>query len=201
MSGTGDGGGENEGYIEGVHRHMEEVQPSYVRRRCLNHLAWTVAKAGLKEVEALSDAATGICTYLSQGITWFSLKALAVQPIVEGGLGLLREGSREYQAIFAKMPGTIDTDRPESVMRFQDFLRGREQTLGRCAARDVQDRHLGAAAKSAAASLQDIHARVKRSILAELMYRNLHLARVGNVVQRVALESTLEETLHVENLL
>ena len=104
----------------GVHSFFEEYQPSCVRRRCLNHLAWTVAKQALEEIGMALVSA--LSTYLNSALstTWFQLKVIATHSRVQGGLGLLAEGSREYHAVFSEMLGTIDKDRPESVM---DFLR------------------------------------------------------------------------------
>ena len=195
VSGTGDGGGENEGHLGGVHQHMEEVQPSYVRRRCLNHVAWAVCRAGLEESGRTSQDAEKIGTYLAQGLTWFSMKALAVKPVVQGGLGLMQEGSREYKKVFSNMPASIIEGRPESAMNFLTFLRGKQAHLARCAARDVADRGLGAGARDAATSLADEDSRVERSVLAELLFRGLHLARVGSLKQWVALQSNLDEVL------
>ena len=47
LSGTGDGGGENEG-VAGIHAMLEADNPSYVRRRCLSHIAWRVADSGFQ---------------------------------------------------------------------------------------------------------------------------------------------------------
>ena len=118
----------------------------------------------MSEAESLVHETTGICTYLAQGSTWFHLKTLAVKPIVEGGLGLFREGPQAYADVFGNMPGTINTDRPESLMNFLVFLRGWEKTLAKCATRDVANRGLGAAAQKAMASLNNIEHRVQRSI-------------------------------------
>ena len=50
LCGTGDGGGENEG-SQGVHHSVEQDQPSYVRRCCSPHVAWTVCRQGLPEFD------------------------------------------------------------------------------------------------------------------------------------------------------
>ena len=42
VSGTGDGGGENEG-VAGVHGLLENARDDCVRRRCLAHFPWRVA--------------------------------------------------------------------------------------------------------------------------------------------------------------
>ncbi|CAK0811554.1 unnamed protein product, partial [Prorocentrum cordatum] len=52
FSGSGDGGGENEG-AGGIHATMEDVSHSYVRRRCLGHWGWRNAGAAMSEDEKL----------------------------------------------------------------------------------------------------------------------------------------------------
>ena len=47
VSGTGDGGGENEGHT-GIHSHFENLSPGYVRRRCLPHIAWRTADQAIR---------------------------------------------------------------------------------------------------------------------------------------------------------
>ena len=47
-TGTGDGGGENEG-ASGVHAQMEVVNPSYARKRCCAHFPWRSCAAVFAE--------------------------------------------------------------------------------------------------------------------------------------------------------
>ena len=105
---------------------------------------------------------------------------------------MVREGSPQYKDAFGAMPSSTVEDRPESVMNFMMFLRGRERIFAQCAAKDVAERSLGETAQQVAASLADVGARVRRSILAELLYRGLLLAKVGNKEGRVALARTLD---------
>ena len=189
-SGTGDGGGENEGE-GGLHQHFEADNPSYVRRRCLPHIGWTVAKAGLKMVDC--KVHDNICAYLTEGVTWFNLKSIACAPILEGGLGYCKMGDEMYNTLFGKAPGSIDDDRPESAAIFLTFLRGRERVLARCAEIDLTVRDLGEKAKRAAAAMADATGRLERSILAELLHRSLYLCKIGNCVGRLASEMTFED--------
>ena len=168
-------------------------QPSYVRRRCLPHLSWTVCKQGLLEIDC--GVHEGICAYLGRGATWFNLKCLATHSREDGGLGLFSEGSAEYQRVFGTMPGTTLEDRPESVMRFLVFLRGRERTLAALAAKDVQARDLGDGAQAAAAALADPQGCAQRSLMGELLHRGLHLARYGNITKRLASDQPLGDLL------
>ena len=63
-----------------------------------------------------------------------------------------------YARCFPSMPGTIDEDRPGSVMNFLRFVRGKERVLVQCAALDVRSRDLKAGAQLAAAALADVAA-------------------------------------------
>ena len=193
VSGTGDRGGENEGFDEGLHAHFEQHQPGYVRRRCLNHIAWTVCKAGLAECEDL--CVPEICAYLTRGVTWTSLQAVATQSIRNGGLALLTENGPRFKSIFHKAPGTVVEDRPESTMNFLGWLRTREPLLAQCAAKDLTQRNLGEGSKKAAAALASKVGQLRRSILAELLHKALHLARVGNLAQRLSIQTTMRDAL------
>ena len=90
VSGTGDGGGENEGQTSGVHHNMEGSVPGYVRRRCLGHISWTVTKAVTEELKD-HDLTKRLCVYFGEGGTWRRLQILATTPVLEGGLGLMEE--------------------------------------------------------------------------------------------------------------
>ena len=138
-----------------------------------------------------------LCTYLNsaQSTTWWHLQCIAVHPPEDGGLGLFREGSREFREIFSAMPGTIVEERPESVMNFLRFLRGREAALAPLAAQDVATRSLKQGAHDAAAALANVAGRVERSIMAELLHRSLHLARHGNLTRHVASHTRLADLL------
>ena len=91
VSCTGDGGGENEG-LTGIHSHFENLNPGYVRRRCLPHIAWRSADQALEEAGLDYKS---LASYLAEGITWSRLRVLAVQPRAAGGLGLFRDGSQD----------------------------------------------------------------------------------------------------------
>ena len=101
--GVGDGGGENEG-THGVHSHIEQVNAAYVRRRCLLHLPWRVADQGLIEMGEVFDLTKAISDYLHNGSTWMRFKAIATQPIAQGGLALCTEGDAVYAIMFGKSP-------------------------------------------------------------------------------------------------
>ena len=117
-SGTGDGGGENEG-MNGVHASLEEIgDGSYIRRRCLGHLAWRAADAGLDEMGKWAKEAASVCTYLHEGVTFRRLQSIACQPIATGGLALVREGSQDFLNAFRSSPPSILENRPETNANF-----------------------------------------------------------------------------------
>lgn len=94
VSGSTDGGGENEGK-DGVHAHIEEHCPLYVRRRGLEHLSWNFCSAGLNASGDLCTGYRDLCTYLREGITWHRLQEIATSP---GRLGGLQLFGRQSQA-------------------------------------------------------------------------------------------------------
>ena len=102
VSVVGDGGGENEG-ASGIHATMEAEVPGFVRRRCLGHVAWRVADALLDAWDQHKDIKT-LCAYMTDGVTWSRLQAIATTPLAEGGLGLFGEMSRGTQSHFRCSP-------------------------------------------------------------------------------------------------
>ena len=190
---VGDGGGENEG-SSGIHATMETEVPGYVRRRCLGHVAWRVADAMLDEWDQYSDVKT-LCSYMSDGVTWSRLQALATTPVLEGGLGLFQEMSREHKAIFGRAPGGIVEGRPESVLHFLTFLRGKEHVLHLVCARDLEQRRLAKNTRQAVALLGDVQGRAERSICGEVLHRALYLHRWVNEHNSIAGAYSLEGLL------
>ena len=83
-----------------------------------------------------------LCKYLGDGCTWTRLQGIATTPILEGGLALFGELSREHANFFGTLPGSIVQGRPESDKNFYVFLRGKEHVLHRVCAHDVVDRGL-----------------------------------------------------------
>ena len=177
--GVGDGGGENEG-MTGVHATLEGRTPDYVRRRCMGHLPWRVADAGLREMDASFDnlfkVTTGIGTYLHDGVTWNRLKALAVQPVVNGGLGLYTDGSPEFARMFARSPPSSITERPETTARLLEWLLPREMVLRRLVVKDHEQRNLHDRTFIAALeTLKSDRERVLRRIAYVLLKKSLFL--------------------------
>jgi hypothetical protein len=193
-SGCGDGGGENEG-VQGVHRTLELAQPSYIRRRCLGHISWRVADAGIDFMGTLSKDVLALNTYLHEGITWRRLQSIATQPLAAGGLALMRESSETFKSMFGVAPGSILDGRPETESHFLLWLIPRESTLVKCIERDLDDRSLADTAKTGLRTLQDPLGKVRRAISAELLERALYLFRWGKLHKRIATETTFNDLL------
>ena len=77
--------------------------------------------------------------------------------------------------IFGRSPASIITTRPETDLRFLEFLKGKEHVLHRLALKDLSQRDLSATTRNAIESLGKILDRVRRGILAELLQRTMHL--------------------------
>jgi hypothetical protein len=140
VSGTGDGGGENEG-VTGVHSLMEHTAGDYVRRRCFGHLPWRVADAGIREI-AHSKNTESISTHLRDGITWTRLGAIACQAPATGGLGLFPFASVAYRDVFNVAPPRVIEERPETLSLFLRWLLPRQLTIAACVAHDMRQRDL-----------------------------------------------------------
>ena len=170
-SGTGDGGGENEGQ-HGVHAYMENLTPGYVRRRCIPHMSWRTCDLAIR-VSGLDYKA--LAAYLVEGITWSRLQELATTGPEAGGLALFRPGSVQCKALFGNSPKSIVDNRPETDINFLKFLEGKENLLHRLATRDLEQRALSADTRASILNLGDIKQRIRRRILQELLERCLFL--------------------------
>ena len=194
-SGTGDGGGENEG-MNGVHASLEEIgDGSYIRRGCLGHLAWRAADAGLDEMGKWAKEAASVCTYLHEGVTFRRLQSIACQPIATGGLALVREGSQDFLNAFRSSPPNMLENRPETNANFLGWLVKREGLLGRCIQKDVSDRSLGEAGQTAATAMADPLGRVRRAVQYELMERALFLFLWGKKHHVISESTNLPQLL------
>jgi len=192
VCGVGDGGGENEG-ISGVHSSFEHSNPSYIRRRCLGHLAWRAADAGLASMPESFKALGHIANYLHDGITWKRLQALAVTSEAERGLGLLREGSPGFVKIFNKAPPKILDGRPETNSHFLAWLIPRALVLSPCIIRDVADRCLGQEAIAAKDAMSDPLLPLTCAVQHELLERCLFLFRWGKKYHHISLQTNLPD--------
>ena len=141
VSGTGDGGGENEG-TSGVHSQLEQVRHDYVRRRCLGHLPWRVADQALHALGELHTKTKAISQFLHEGGTWNRFKTLAVTSQNDGGLGLFADGSPQYAHVFGTgTPRNID-ERPDTTCSLLEFLNCRHQVLEQVTRLDIATRIL-----------------------------------------------------------
>ena len=190
VSMVGDGGGENEGIVHGMHAQLEADVPGYVRRRCLGHLAWRVTDAVIAGIPDY-NLVKRLAEYLGTGVTWSRLQALAVTPRAEHGLGLFNEGSRAHARSLGSAPGAILEGRPESDMHFMRFLSGKEQVLHETASRDVEDRDLTRATKQAVAILGNHIGRAQRRVCAEVLRRSLFLHHWINSHRHISRMETL----------
>ena len=190
VAGTGDGGGENEGR-QGIHATLEAESDGYVRKRCHNHLSWNTACASLTAMGTVLDQVKAIGAYLSEGVTWTRLRALATTPLPDG-LGLMAPFSREAADMFSKGCGTVLEGRPESVYNILVFLGPREGTLSRLVERDVAERGLGDTATKAAAALVSVEGRARRMIAREILRRCLYLHWRTSKYPRFLTTTTLE---------
>ena len=93
-----------------------------------------------------------IITYLHDGVTWMRLKAIAVKPHNQGGLGIMEENSRQYTSFFGKAPPTVMDERPETFACALEWLLPREHILRRLVIADFQTRDLKAQASVRAQS-------------------------------------------------
>ena len=191
VSGTGDGGGENEG-SQGVHAYFENLCPGYVRRRCLPHIAWRTCDVAIR-ASGLNYRA--LAAYMTEGITWTRLRELATRAVADGGLGLFREGSAACKEMFGKAPGAIVETRPETDLQFLKTLCGKEHLLHRLATWDLEQRTLSADTRAAVLSLGDIKLRIFRRILQEILERCMFLLYWTSKHESITAETTWDELL------
>lgn len=174
-SGVGDGGGENEG-CSGVHNLLRVDNSSYVSKRCMGHMPWTVAKAGLNELGYLHDATNSVCVYLRDGTTWPRLKAIATMDANLGGLNWFREGSRAYHSLFGIQPPNIIEDRPETFAQFVKWLLPRQRLLAQLTNHDLASRTLEMKSASIAmTTLNCLDHCTQRHVLYVMLEKSLYL--------------------------
>jgi hypothetical protein len=186
VSGTGDGGGENEGHL-GVHAHFENLNPGYVRRRCVPHISWrtcdrAIAASGL-DYKALA-------AYLCEGVTWSRLREIATLDPAAGGLRLFSDSSQQCKDLFGKSPSAICASRPDTDLAFLKLLEGKEHLLHRLAVKDLEQRSLSADTRSAILNLGDL-----KRILQEILERCMFLLYYNQKHPTVASSTSWDELL------
>lgn len=192
VSGTGDGGGENEGH-HGVHAHFENLNPGYARRRCLPHISW---RTGDMAIRASDLDYKALAAYLVDGITWSRLREIAVQPRDLGGLQLFRDGSAQCKNLFGCSPSAIILTRPDTDLQFLKLLSGKEHLLHQLASKDLEQRSLGKDTRAAIESLGDLQQRCYRRILAEILERCMFLLYWTAKHSNVATSTSWDDLLH-----
>jgi len=194
ISGTGDGGGENEGKA-GFHNSLEGANPSYARRRCLPHIAWRTSDVAIAaSKDTLSDY-KAIAQYLTDGVTWRRLRAVATKSIEDGGIALFFDGSSKCHEVFHKSPSAIVSGRPHTDLVFLQLLRGKEDVLARLGLKDIEQRGLAEATKKVVESFRFADQNVFRSVLCEVLHRTHFLYFWNAAHPQVAAVTTLEDIL------
>ena len=191
MSGTGDGGGENEGHL-GVHTYFENLNPGYVRRRCLPHISWRTCDVAIR-TSGLDYKA--LAAYFVEGITWSRLREIATRDPAQGGLQLFSDGSQRCKAIFGQKPCAIVENRPETDLNLLKFLEGKEDLLHQLATKDLEQRSLSADTRGGILNLGDIKARIHRRVLQEILERCMFLHYWCGKHESVASSTSWDELL------
>ena len=201
VGGTGDAGGENEG-AHGLHSLLEEVRPDYVRRRCLAHLPWRCADQVLNAIGDHHESIKAISYYLHDGGTWNRLKSIAVQAPLDGGLGLLTDGTPAYHDIFGKAPPRNMGERPDTTAALLEWLQPRAAMLARLVQHDAATRDLAGRQNALArATLQDVKDTMYRRIifvcLKKSMYVYYHIEKEEHVSTHTSLPTLFEAATQV----
>ena len=85
---------------------------------------------------------------------------------------MFADGSRPCKDLFQNAPASIVSTRPETDMRFLQFLRGKEHLLHRLAVRDLEQRtELVTDTQRAVTNLGDSKQRIFREILGDISNR------------------------------
>ena len=92
-----------------------------------------------------------------------ALRELATKDPGDGGLGLFKDGSQACKDVFSRSPSAICDSRPAADLNCVKLLEGNEHLLHRMAAKDLEQRSLGADGRSAILNLGDITSRIRRS--------------------------------------
>lgn len=168
-----DGGGENTG-ITGSHALLLARNESVVSKTCLSHVPWRSCAHGLEASGETLTELHAMNAFLHQGVSWRRLQEIAVQGCDRGGAGLFEAGSVEFVKVFATAPPKVIDNRPESVVDFLGWLVGKDETLGKLAALDVNARNLRFDRVAMALKAFGCpEARAKRLLLYDLTRRSL----------------------------
>ena len=190
VAGTGDGGGENEGY-NGIHSLLERTRGDYVRRRCLGHLPWRVADHAMDNIH---EATKAISSYLHDGPTWNRLKAISVNSVGDGGLGLFEDGSTDFMDFSSKAPPRNKDERPDTTVALLGWLIERQCCLMKVVKHDVATRELhGRQNKLARESIANLDHWVCRRIAYVLLKKALFVYYFVEGHENIALATDIDE--------
>ncbi len=114
VSGTGDGGGEDEG-SRGIHEHLENMSPWCARRRRVPHMAWRTCGPAIK---ATRVDLKGFAACLSDGVTWSRLNDVATMSVAPGALGSSPPPRSSARAYLAGGRSAIIVTRPDADLQF-----------------------------------------------------------------------------------
>jgi hypothetical protein len=190
-SGTGDGGGENEGH-QGVHAYFENLSPGYVRRRCIPHISWRTCDLAIRSSDLDYKA---LAAYLCDGVTWSRLREIATKGPADGGLGLFKDCSQQCKNLFGRSPSAIIVSRPDTDLNFLKLLEGKEHLLHRVAVKDLEQRSLSAETQAAILNLGDIKSRIGRRVLQEILEKCMFLLYYNQKHATVAADTSWDELM------
>ena len=171
------------------------LQSCFMLLRCVGHISWRAADAGLDQMGSMHKDLLAMVSYLHDGGTFRRLQAIATQPLASNGLALFGEQTPEFVAVFGQALGHVLESRPETASHFLAWLVPREAVLVKLVAKDLTERALGDGANVALAALQDGLGRVKRAVNLELLERCLFLFRFGKSHTCLSSVTTLEDLL------
>ncbi len=193
VSGTGDGGGENEG-MHGVHALLECENDSYVRRRCFGHFAWRISAnaQGVKQFEVMQTKTNALCTYVHDGISWSRLKCIACQSVEEGGLALVVEGTEQWQTLFGVDPPKIMDNRPECTLAFLEWVIHKQECLAQLIVHDFRTRDLKEH-PLVEKTITDAKENALRWIDAVMYRKSLYLYYFAKSKEYITMDRTFEE--------
>ena len=141
------------------------------------------------------DLTKSISDYLHNGTTWMRFKAIAVQPIAQGGLALCTEGDAVYAIMFGMSPPKHQDERPATTMALLRWLQKHQVMFSKLATCDHRGRSLNKKFVDAAKSLAHKTHCVLRRIGGVLLHKALFLFHYIEGKQHIAMHTTLARSI------